>query len=474
MGGFHQGRLCVGILTLVIVALAGLWSVASAEAIRLRLQDENGAPLSSSVEVCVQTKTSTSCDTVEPGSTRSLPGDALSVRIEGEDYGPLQLEAGPLEAASGILTATIASKSLLMLEGPEAGLLRVSLYNLVSPDFRQPAYRKDLKASSERIKVPAGPFVLSISQPGKAPDLHRIAASKGAPVRVRYRPQTGWSLVLRCVVADRSPAPRTEVVLLDAPGFDTRPKEVGRGTCAESGLALFSGLKAVTIAATGNAKGFLPGREEGITASPSTFAFRELLLPRGSHLSATVSLDGRPATSASCVLSEAGATSRHSFREVWRGKTDRAGHCRSAVLPDGIYRLQVSLADRPSVAATRWLQAIEGEDSTADIVLSPAKVEGHVRRGAEGVSGYTVEAFYSSNVRPTSAPADPSAAPPSRIASSHRREHGGFRARRPFARRNRCRPGKQPHRGGRGRGGGGPERSGGPVERHGPLPIGSH
>lgn len=401
---FVRNSLVRGLIALLFAA-APAAAVAPAH---LRLVDDRGKPLASAVEVCFRLETRSDCAQAAAAAQMVTPQGFVSVRVEGDDYGPVVVRRQDLSVQSdGSFRIAVARKALLTIERParQPGrkesatpiaeqALGVSLYLPDDPSFREPMFRATLGAE-RRTKVPSGVFIVSLTEGTNAPDLQRLTAQPGATVRLAHRQLQGWSLVVRCHRGDGGrPVSGAEVRLAEALGFGRPEQPIQTMASAADGIALFSGVNASLVTLSASHAGLLPADVRGISAGPGTFALRDVALTVGGRLVAQVSVHGRPLPGAGCeidAVAVAAPDPHDASRQIWKGTTDAKGVCRSQRLPAGGYRLRVRIPDSSSTVR-RWITLAEDQDLDEDLALAPSRVSGVVKRRDQPAPGYVVTA----------------------------------------------------------------------------------
>src|SRR5882724_1147124 len=403
--------LALGLLASRFILVAPWLHAEPASGAVLHLVDDLGKPLSKPVEVCFQIDLRTDCQRVAPGTDARLPSTFYSLRIEGEDHGPLAIRREALTPEpDGSCKARVARKAWLHVEtGARQQPLAVSLYLLNDSTFREPAFRTRLAPGEAEVKVPAGEFLASLALERNAPDLQRLKARPAAHARLTYHPRRGWSLVARCrAAATGRPVHRAEVKAAEVFGYGRKERPLAESVSAEDGLVLLPGLDATMASLSVRHPEFIPAEVQGLTASPGTFAFKSVDLPLGGRLVAHVTLHGRPVAGAGCRL-YALVPGEHEvkkrYRELWAGRGDALGVCRSASLAQGVYQLRVRVPDNPS-EVDRWVTLHEAQEVDEDVSLTPTRVSGEVRRGEKATEGYTVRALKITSDLPKGAYAD--------------------------------------------------------------------
>ena len=389
----------------------------------LDLMDDRGKAIASPLEACFQVELRTECQQLAAGEKVRLPAAFNSLRIEGPDHGPLSLPRAELLARAATAAAAGAGASrrlavprkavLQVASGRAAGLrqpLTVSLYRPQDPAFREPAWRATLAPGESAVKVPAGEHIASLAVAGNAPDLKRLQAQPGELIRLSYQPRSGWSLIARLrAAADDRPVSGVRVRFAETVGFGQPERPIGESVSGPDGLVLVSGLGATMAGLAARHPNFLAAEAQGLTASPGTFAFRDLALHAGGRLHVQVSVHGRPVQGATCELDTPVPVSRDSkepYQKLWEGKVDAQGICQSTRLAAGVYKLRVMMPQSAS-RFSRWVTVPEGRDAEVDVPLAPARVAGAVKRGGSPASGYRVKAARLEADRPAGAQSDP-------------------------------------------------------------------
>jgi hypothetical protein len=395
---------------------------------RLELVDDRGQGIASPLEACFQVELRTECKPVVPGEGVRLPAAFNSLRIEGPDHGPLSLALAELltraaavaprasgEPAGRLVVPRKAVLSIAGLAAPsghppkQQQPLTISLYRPRDPAFREPGYRATLAPGESSVKVPAGELIVSLAMAGNAPDLKRLKAQPGEPVHLTYQPRSGWSLVARLrAAADDRPLSGVQVKLAEIVGFGQPGRPIAESVSGPDGLVLVSGLTAAMAQLAALHPGFLAADAQGLTASPGTFAFREVALQAGGRLRAQVSVHGRPVQEATCELHAPVSMMREGkepYRKLWESKVDAQGICRSTRLAAGVYKLRVLMPQSTS-RFSRWVTVPEGQDAEVDVPLAPARVGGLVKRGGSPVPGYRVRASRLEADLPPGAPSE--------------------------------------------------------------------
>jgi hypothetical protein len=217
--------------------------------------------------------------------------------------------------------------------------LTVSLYAIADPTFRTPLFRAKLEPGAASLKVPAGAFIASLASAGNAPDLQRLKAQPGESARLTYHALQGWSLLVRVrATGTERLLAGVRVHLAKATGFGLTERRIAEAASEPDGLVLFSGLRCNLAALVALHPAFLKAEASGLTAAPGTFAFREVALATGGHLRAQISVHGRILPRVQCRISRVKAVRNPDdpYQEVWHGRADAKGVCRSGVLGAGI------------------------------------------------------------------------------------------------------------------------------------------
>lgn len=387
------------VLLSAAIALASL--PVTAQPVSLQLVDDRGKAIAGPLDVCFQIGTRSDCVLGQGGPVPVPPG-AMSVRIEGPDHGPVSARRGDLKKRpDGGLLAVVPRKALLQIAGSPEGHLSVSLYDQDDPSFRAPAFRKEARVGFS-LKIPAGDHLVSLVAGGRAPDLHLLSAKPGGTERLVYRPRSGWSLVVRCrAEKDRAPVQGARVDLGAMAGYSPRG-QTERELSTWKGLALFSGLPFLLASARVDHPSFVPRQEEGISASPGTFAFREALLEEGGRLRAMVTADGKPLPGIDCRILEYDANPQGPASEPkahFQGTTNEAGTCRSGNIAAGPYTLRLAKRGQRTFL-DRSVVLTNGEETAVSVPIVSIRVHGTVLRGSQPASSYVVTFSNENEIKP--------------------------------------------------------------------------
>jgi hypothetical protein len=188
-----------------------------------------------------------------------------------------------------------------------------------------------------------------------------------------------------------------------APGAAPRKEVAGRG-----GIALLTGLTHSLASATLDHAGYARRRAEGLSASPGTFAFREIPLEKAATLRAMLRAEGKPVVGASCQIVEYEANPLGPVPEPTirsQGKTDAAGTCRSIPLAPGPYRLRLTPSEQRS-RLERSVELAAGEETVVEIDLVPIRVYGSVLRGSKPAKDHVVILYDADNPVPNASRRD--------------------------------------------------------------------
>jgi hypothetical protein len=392
---------------LAVLLLAG--SPAYAELRTLQFQDDQSLPIASEVQVCFVVGTRSDCRPVAHAALADLPADFSSLRIEGPDHGPLSLRRSELKPdAEGRIVLKVPRKAELQILGRRDRRLAVSLYPQDDAVFRTPLFRTEIQKDGW-LKVPSGDHLVSLSSDGQAPDLHLLSAPPGSRKSLTWSAREGWSLLLRCRSAKSLRAladARVEVVGTE--GFGVPGVPPVQAASATQGLALVSGIRHTLADATIEATGLLARRVSGLSASPGTFAFREVELEEGGSLRATILLDGAPARDVACRVLEVNPNPMGPAPEPavrYEGRTGADGVCKSGKLPAGPYTLRVR-AEGGRSFLDRTVALTAGEETAVEVVLNRIRVSGAVSRGREPAPGYVVTLSDADEMKPNATSRD--------------------------------------------------------------------
>lgn len=378
----------VCLLPLVPAPLPGVTSPAG-----LHLVDDREKPLGAPVTVCYQLERENQCAPLAAGAVSPAPPGFRGVRVEGDGHGPAFARREQLVAiGSGGYRLRVPRKGLLAVAPPlPAAPLTVSLYDARDEEFRTPAFRAALP--TERVlRVPAGDFLLSLSEAGQAPDLRLVSVAPAARVDLGYERRPGWSLVVRVRQSGtRQPVTRARVSLQGSGGFGQGPMRTA--VTRSEGLAVFTGLLHALASVTVRHPAHVPRDLYGITASPGTFGYSEAWLETGGTVRARVTLSGKPAAGARCLVLDFArqrVAGQEASTTLYDGRTDRGGICTTTPLASGRYTLRVALVEGDS-SVERAVAVLDNQASEVDVDLVPIRLTGNVTRGGRPVLGYRVE-----------------------------------------------------------------------------------
>jgi hypothetical protein len=387
---------------LLVSAIAAKSLQADAKPVGLRLVDDRGKTVAAKLDICFQVGIRNDCISGRAGAPVQVPPEFLSVRVEGPDHGPVSVRRQDLKREpDGGLLLSVPRKALLQIGGSPEDHLSVSLYSQDDPLFRAPAFRREVRVGSS-LKIPAGDHLVSLAAAGRAPDLHLLNARPGDNERLAYRASPGWSLVLRCQAnQERAPVQGARIDLGAMEGYPPRGR-VYQQISGKSGLALFSGLPFVLASARVDHPRFVPHQEEGISASPGTFAFREALLEEGGRLRAMVTTDGKPLPGVDCQVLEYDANPQGPAPEPkahFQGTTDKAGICRSGKLAAGPYTLRLAKPGSRTFL-DRSVVLTNGEETAVAVPIVSIQVHGTVLRGSQPAAAYGVTFSDENEIKP--------------------------------------------------------------------------
>ena len=151
----------------------------------------------------------------------------------------------------------------------------------------------------------------------------------------------------------------------------------------KAGLAVISGIPYPLASATVEHPDFIRGQQEGISATPGTFGFREVRLEEGGTLRAKVTTDGRPARGVTCQVLEYEANPFGPAREpAVRSEsiTSAGGDCLSSKVAAGPYTLRLKIQGKRTFV-DRSVTVINGQETAVNVPLSTIRVSGRVTRG---------------------------------------------------------------------------------------------
>lgn len=395
---------------LAVALLAG--SPVFAELRVLRFQGDQGLPITSDVQVCFVLGTRSECRSVAhapAAELADLPAGFSSLRVEGPDHGPLTLKPSDLAPdGNGLALVRVPRKAEIEILGRQERRLALSLYSQDDATFRSPVFRAEIRTDGF-LRIPAGDHLVSLALEGKAPDLHLLSAPPGSRKSLAYSAREGWSLLLRCLTARSQEAlTGARVEVMGTEGFGVPGIPPVQATSAAKGLALVSGIRHTLADATVEASGLLARRVSGLSASPGTFAFREVDLEEGGTLRATVLLDGAPARQVACRVLEVDPNPLGPAPDPvvrYEGRTGADGVCKSGKLPAGTYALRVR-ADEGRSFLDRTVALTAGEETAVEIALSRIRVSGTVLRGREPAPGYVITLSDADEIKPNATSRD--------------------------------------------------------------------
>jgi hypothetical protein len=250
------------------------------------------------------------------------------------------------------------------------------------------------------VKVPAGDHLVSLLASGRAPDLHLLSAPPGGSERLVYHPRSGWSLVVRAQ-SEGTPVQGAAVDVSGMEGFSGGGGKE-RQLSEKSGLTLFSGLSYLLASAHVEHPRFVPHQEEGISASPGTFAFREATLEPGGSLRVKVTAEGKSLPGVECRLLEYDANPRGRAPEPkvhFHATTDGAGICHSGRLAAGPYTLRLAMPGNRSFL-DRSVALTNGDETELMVPMVSIRVRGTVLRGSQPAPSFGVTFSDESEIKP--------------------------------------------------------------------------
>jgi hypothetical protein len=390
-------RICPGIL--LTTALAFAPGASAVPLPPLHLVDDRGLAIDKAVNACFRVELRTDCQQVPAGEAIRPPPSFYSLRIEGEGHGPVDLRREALQVQrDGSFRLVLPRKALLRIEsGERRQPLTLSLYRPQDPTFREPVFRLRLEPGKHELNIPAGELIASLTLANNAPDLQRLSAQPAGRYRMTYHPRQGWSLLVRCrEAATLQPVAGAEAQAAAVVGYGQAERPLAQSVSGPDGLVLLSGLKAAMASLDIRHPRFIPAEARGLTASPGSFAFREVDLGTGGRVVAKITIHGRPSAGATCqvyaLLPDAPDPKDDPYRLLWEAKVDPQGVCSSSPLAQGEYKLRVRIADSTG-QVNRWVSVVEGQDTKVDVALTPTRISGEVRRGGKPAPGYSVEAL---------------------------------------------------------------------------------
>ena len=171
----------------------------------------------------------------------------------------------------------------------------------------------------------------------------------------------------------------------------------------KNGLVLFSGLSYGLASAGIEHPRFVLHREEGIAASPGTFAFREASLEEGGRLRVTVTSESRPLSGVDCRVLEYDANPSGKAPEPkvhFRATTDATGICRSGPIAPGPYTLRLAKRGQRSFL-DRSVVVANGEETALAVPIVSIRVHGTVLRGSQPAALYAVTFSDMNEIKPS-------------------------------------------------------------------------
>src|SRR5690349_4174 len=121
----------VGIL---VVLLSSAAHEARGVNVTINLVDDQQKPLAGPVEVCSVTSLRTDCVKVPTGSAATAPLGSSSIRVEGDDFGPVVVRSPPLSSEREF-QIVVPRKVAVSIRGTIPADLVASDYDVASPDF---------------------------------------------------------------------------------------------------------------------------------------------------------------------------------------------------------------------------------------------------------------------------------------------------------------------------------------------------
>lgn len=351
--------------------------------------DDLGVAIHGPLRVCRVSGLDQDCeDVVLTGAPLEVAGFEL-LQVSGPEHGPARFRTRP---GDGVFR--LPRKAYLSIDRTRGDRsVTASLYAVDDPGFRRPSERFEM-SSPEALRIPAGSWLLSLARGDGAPDLHVLTAAPAERLRVTHRERPGWSAVV--VVTDGAtgaPVAEAKATLGPTPGFGDGPPRSTR--TGPTGLAAFSGLSFELADVALEHERLLPARASAISATPGSFAVRQVELSAGGEVTGRVTLDGEPAAGARWVLRVPAEDGRQLWQEIVSGDTDGDGTFRAGPLPPGLLSLQVvpSGFDVDPRAAPRGIagvRVVAGESTHTDLPLVRHTIAGEVRVDGEPAAGYRV------------------------------------------------------------------------------------
>jgi hypothetical protein len=186
---------------------------------RLVAVDDRSEPISETLTLCLAGVET--CSPFEPSSSEVSLDSGQRLTLEGPRHGPATAQIERLPRHSGVCSIVVPCKARVQVATESTGPKRAtsSFYAAATGDLDEPMERLPFGAAGE-VFVPAGSYVVSLSSPGWAPDLHWLAAAPGSEHSLRFPSRPGGSFVVRATRPDGDPVSNVQIDLYSVPGLE--------------------------------------------------------------------------------------------------------------------------------------------------------------------------------------------------------------------------------------------------------------
>lgn len=364
-------------------------AVPEKDGLQVRVFDDRGKPLRSAVEFCYKRKAeSYQCLQVDGTSGAvTVPKQVLSIRVEGENYGPFDVSPLELRISDRELLLRVPRKARLQVQGPEQDRdapLVLSLYAAQDSVLRTPVLEETVAPSNRPwvVKIPSGDYILVISRADQAPQVEVIHPGPGEELQVISRAiGDGWSAVVRVLESDTLLPVSDATLTIRQPGPNDSPNEkpAVKGTRTDRmGLVALNGISNSLVHLVVRHPSFLTTDVAGLTSRRGTVALTEIFLKHGGELRATLTISGEPARAYNCRIRrrERGLQGSSPPTAI-RVSTDDNGVCVAKRLQEGLYILEAVDPDGTAVSDLP-VRVYEEALSEVDFALQPIQVLGRV------------------------------------------------------------------------------------------------
>ena len=147
---------------------------------------------------------------------------------------------------------------------------------------------------------------------------------------------------------------------------------------------------------------FIRNHQEGISATPGTFAFREIRLEEGGTLRATVTTDGRPARGMTCQVLQYEANPIGPAGEPAANSESVAnaeGVCLSSKVAEGPYTLRLKVKGKRTFV-DRSVILVNGQETVVNVPLATIRISGTVAKGDKPAASYVVSFLDRNEIKP--------------------------------------------------------------------------